>query len=89
VSEIEMFRTVDYASNAGYFVRKGTPVAIKERLNKAIGDALAGGAVAAQLEADGRRVPHAMSLAAAEAFYRDEVAKYRRIVAETGFKPLD
>lgn len=87
-SDIEAFKTVDYASNAGYFVRKGTPVALKTQLNRALGEAF-DGAVATQLEADGRLVHRRMSLADAEAFYKTEIAKYERIIAETGFQPLD
>lgn len=88
VSDVEAFRTVDYASNAGYFVKKGTPVAIKSQLNRALGEAF-DGAVATSLEADGRLVHRRMSLADSEAFYKAEIAKYERIIAETGFKPLD
>ncbi|MGE0798065.1 MAG: Bug family tripartite tricarboxylate transporter substrate binding protein [Lautropia sp.] len=89
VSELAVFKDVDYASNAGYFVRRGTPAAIKQRLNRALDQAVAGGTLAEALEADGRLVYRNRSIADAEAFYRAEVAKYRRIVAETGFQPLD
>jgi tripartite-type tricarboxylate transporter receptor subunit TctC len=85
---VDVFKTVDYASTAGYFVRKGTPAAIKAQLNRALGEAF-DGQVATSLEADGRLVHRRMSLADAEAFYRNEIAKYERIIAETGFKPLD
>lgn len=50
------FRDVDYASNAAYYVRKGTPAAIRQKLNQALGEALTVGDVAPKLEADGRLV---------------------------------
>jgi tripartite-type tricarboxylate transporter receptor subunit TctC len=89
ISDLDMFKTVDYASNAGYFVRKGTPSAIKLQLNRAIGGAMSTPAVYNALEADGRLVHRRMSLEDAEAYYRSEVAKYERVITQTGFQPLD
>lgn len=89
VSDLDMFKTVDYASNAGYFVRKGTPIAIKLQLNKAIGGAMSTPAVYNALEADGRLVHRRMSLEDAEANYKAEIAKYERVIVQTGFQPLD
>ncbi|MBN9426312.1 MAG: tripartite tricarboxylate transporter substrate binding protein [Burkholderiales bacterium] len=89
ISEASVFKGVDYASNAAYYVRKGTPADIKQRLNRAIDEALSTKAVIDALEADGRIVLRNKSLADSEAFYRDEIAKYDRIVAETGFQPID
>ncbi len=86
VSEVGAFKTVDYASNAGYFVHKDTPAATKAALNRAIGSALASPDVIKALEADGRLVHRGLSLEQAAAMYRDELAKYQRIVKEIDFK---
>ncbi len=84
LSELSVFKDLDYASNAGYFVRRGTPVAVRERLNAAIGSALASPAVVKALEDDGRRVVRPMALREAEDFYRSEVARYRQMVQRSG-----
>ena len=89
VSELPVFKEVDYASNAAYYVRKGTPPAIRQLLNTAIGNAVASPAVVKALEGDGRRVPPRMSIADAERFFEAEIAKYQRVVQLTGFSPLD
>ena len=89
VSDLPMFKDVDYASNAAYYVRKGTPPAIRQLLNTAIGNAVASPGVIKSLEGDGRRVPPRMSIAEAERFFETEVAKYSSVVNITGFQPMD
>lgn len=89
VSELPVFRDVDYASNAAYYVKKGTPPAIRQLLNTAIGNVVASPAIIRALEGDGRRVPARMSIADAERFFESEIAKYQRVVQLTGFSPLD
>jgi len=89
VSDMPVFKDVDFASNAAYYVKKGTPEAIRQRLNTAIGNALSSPAVIKALEGDGRRVPPRMSIAEAEGFFQQELAKYRSVVSLTGFQPMD
>jgi len=89
VSDLPGFSSVDYASNAAYYVRKGTPAAIRAYLNDALGNALATAEVKGTLEADGRRVARKMTIEQAEAFYREEVRKYEEVIRLTGFQPLD
>lgn len=89
VSDLPVFKDVDYASNAAYYVRKGTPPAVRQLLNTAIGAVVASPAVVKALEADGRRVPPRMSIADAERFYQGEIARYRNVVQLTGFQPVD
>jgi tripartite-type tricarboxylate transporter receptor subunit TctC len=89
VSDLPGFSSVDYASNAAYYVRKGTPAAIRANLNDALGNALATAEVKGTLEADGRRVARKMTIEQAEAFYREEVRKYEEVIRLTGFQPLD
>jgi tripartite-type tricarboxylate transporter receptor subunit TctC len=76
----------DYASNAGYFVRKGTSEDIRRKLNAAIGAALQRPEVISKLQADGRKVAPAMTMEEAEKAYADEVAKYRELIRVTGYK---
>lgn len=75
----------EYASYAGYYVKKGTPAPIKEALNKAIGNALQDKTVIVKLEADGRNVMPRMSLDQAAAAYAIEVAKYKEMIRVTGY----
>lgn len=89
VSESPVFKSIDFSTNSAYFVRKGTPLAIKARLNKALADALSTASVIQTLEGDGRRLQRGLSLAESEAFYASEIAKYENIIAQTGFKALD
>lgn len=89
VSDMPVFKDVDFASNAAYYVKKGTPPAIRQLLNTAIGNAVASPAVIKALEGDGRRVPPRMSIADAESFFQKELAKYRTVVSLTGFQPMD
>jgi tripartite-type tricarboxylate transporter receptor subunit TctC len=89
ISDAEVFKTIDFSTNSAYFVRKGTPVAIKMQLNKAIGNALSTPPVVQTLEGDGRRLQKGLSLAESEAFYASEIAKYEKIIAQIGFQALD
>lgn len=79
VSDVVVFKDLDYTSNAGYYVRRGTPQAVRERLNLAIGNAISSAAVVKSLEDDGRRVSSRVSISQAEDLYRAEVAKYRKM----------
>lgn len=89
ISDVEIFKTIDFSTNSAYFVRTGTPLAIKIQLNKAIGNALSTPPVIQTLEGDGRRLQRGLSLAESEAFYASEIAKYERIITQIGFQALD
>lgn len=87
ISETAPLQDFDYASYAGYFVKKGTPPAIRQQLNTAINQALRDPDVIARLEADGRSVPGALTLDQAQDAYAQEVRKYVDIIKDTGFQP--
>lgn len=89
ISDMPVFKDMDFTSNAAYYVKKGTPPAIRQLLNVAIGNAVTSPTVIKSLEGDGRRVPPRMSLAEAESFFQKELAKYRTMVSLTGFQPID
>lgn len=89
LAERSVFKDMDYASNAAYYVKKGTPLAVRQALNAAIGNIVESPAVIQGLEGDGRRVWQRMSLSEAEDFYAKEIEKYRGMVRLTGFKPAD
>jgi len=89
VSDVDVFKTIDFSTNSAYFVKKGTPAAIKNQLNRAFRGAIASQPVLAALEGDGRRLQKPQSLLEAEAFYASEIAKYQRIIKAIDFKPLD
>jgi tripartite-type tricarboxylate transporter receptor subunit TctC len=89
ISDADVFKTIDFSTNSAYFVKKGTPLAIKTALNKAIGNALATQPVVQVLEGDGRRLQRGLSLMESEAFYAGEIAKYERILSQIGFQTLD
>lgn len=71
----------DFAFNTwtGYFVRKDTPEAIVQQLNRALAAAMGDPASKAQLEKIGGAVPPMMSLEAAAKFYAGETARFRAI----------
>jgi tripartite-type tricarboxylate transporter receptor subunit TctC len=85
ISDTPALANFEYASYAGYYVKKGTPAAVKEALNKAIGHALEDKAVIAKLEADGRNVSARMSLEDAASAYAREIAKYKEMIRVTGY----
>lgn len=85
ITDTPALANFEYASYAGYYVKKGTPVAIKEALNKAIGHAIEDQTVIAKLEADGRNVSRRMSLEEAAAAYAVEIAKYKEMIRVTGY----
>lgn len=89
ISEFEGYAGLDLSANAAYFVKKGTPEAVRKQLNEAVGNAVRSEAVTKALEADAREVPPKMTLEEADAFYKAEVQKYRSIVEQAGFQPLD
>jgi len=75
----------EYASYTAYFVKRGTPEPIKAALNQATGRALQNQVVIDRLEADGRDVLPAMSLADAAAAYEREISKYKEVLRVTGY----
>jgi len=89
ITEIPALALFEYASYAGYFVKKGTPTAIKQTLNKAIGQALQDKTVIAKLEADGRNVSPPMTLDQAQAAYANEIDKYKEMIRVTGYVQAD
>lgn len=89
LSEFPMFKDMDYASHSAYYVKKDTPLAIRQTLNDAIGNVVKSPAVIKAFEADGRNVSKRVSVSEAENFYRTEVDKYRSMIKLTGFKPAN
>jgi len=89
LSDLPVFGNMDYASNAAYYVKKGTPMAVRQSLNAAIAKVVQRPTVIQALEGDGRRVPAQTSVAEAEHFYAREIAAYDEMVKVTGFKPVD
>lgn len=89
ITQVPALRDFEYASLAGYFVRRGTPQDVKQRLNQAIGQALQDPQVIAKLEADGRNVSRPMGLEEASAAYAKEIAKYREMIRVTGYVQAD
>ena len=85
ISEVPALSRFDFASYAGYFVKKGTPPDIKEKLNKAIGATLLDQNIVSRLEAEGRMMLKPMSLDQAATAYADEVARYRELIRVTGY----
>jgi tripartite-type tricarboxylate transporter receptor subunit TctC len=75
----------DFAVNSwfGVALRAGTPAAIVQRLNAEVTDALAQPVVQERLRGAGLQVAPSTA-AAMTALLRDEIEKYRRIVALTG-----
>lgn len=89
LSENPAFSGFNHSGNAAYYVKKGTPREIREKLSDAIAGALSTPEVINALEADGRRVPSRMTLEEAEAFYVQEIQRYQDLVKQVGFEPLD
>jgi tripartite-type tricarboxylate transporter receptor subunit TctC len=89
ITEVPGLGDFEYASLAGYFVKRGTPQEVKLRLNRAIGQALQDPQVIAKLEADGRDVARPASLDDAAAAYAREIAKYREMIRVTGYVQAD
>lgn len=85
ITDTPKLENFEYASNSGYFVKKGTPEDIKLKLNKAIGTVLLNPDVIKTLEADGRNVAKPMSLEEAKSFYANEIAKYKEMIRVTGY----
>ena len=85
ITETPKLENFEYMSNAAYFVKKGTPLEIKQKLNKAISTALQNPDVIQKLEADGRNVAKAMSLEEAHDFFSREVDKYKEMIRVTGY----
>lgn len=70
-----------------YFVKKGTPDEVVQRLNKALGVVLADPAVRSQLEAQGLVVASPMTVSEAAKAYESEVARYRQIAHSIKLEP--
>lgn len=88
ISESQFLNHMDYSISGGYFVKKGTPTEIKDKLNKAVAYALQQPKVREQLESEGRIVFNPMSPADSEALWEIEIQKHRDLVKEIDFQPL-
>lgn len=86
ISQFPEFKDINFRTGSTLYVSKGTPVEIKEKLNRAIASAMAEPTLVERLEAEGRQVAKPMSLQNSTKYYEDEVAQYEKIVALTGFK---
>jgi len=71
-----------YSIWSGYFVRADTSPEIVRRLNEALAIALRDPPVRARLEAQGADPMPAMTPAAAQAFYTDQIARYEALARE-------
>lgn len=79
-------KDLDFSIWTAYMVRKGTPRAVVERLNAAIGASLKDPHARAQLELQAKTIFEPMSLEASEKFYAAEIARYRALVKDIGFE---
>lgn len=86
ISEFPEFKNIDFRTGSTLVVKKGTPLEIKERLNKAIAATMANEELVAKLEAEGRQASPPMSLKEAEDAYKNEVSQYEMVIGLTGFK---
>lgn len=88
ISESTIIGDYDYSIPGGYFVKEGTPVEIKEKLNEAVAYALEQPEVRKQLESEGRIVQSKMSVEESQTLWDAEIEKLRDLVEEIGFEPI-
>lgn len=86
-SESKLVKDFNFNIWTGFMLKKGTPVEVMERLQKAIHDALAQPKVIESLSAHGASVAKPMTLEEAARFYAAETASYRRLVKAVGITP--
>ncbi|MBB3181272.1 tripartite tricarboxylate transporter substrate binding protein [Variovorax sp. Sphag1AA] len=87
VNDGALVKDFSYQFWHGYFVRKDTPEAIVERLNKALGTVLQDPKVRAQLEEQGLTVAAPGTTAEAARAYEAEIARYRDIAKVVKLQP--
>lgn len=88
ISESAILGDYDYSIPGGYFVKAGTPLEIKEKLNEAVAYALEQPAVRKQLESEGRIVQNRMTVEESQALWDAEIEKLRELVDDIGFEPI-
>lgn len=86
ISEYPEFKDIDFRTGSTFVVKKGTPLEIKERLNKAIATAISDEQLIAKLEAEGRQASAPMPLKEAAEYYDNEVKQFEKVIELTGFK---
>lgn len=86
ISQYPEFKDIDFRTGSTFVVKKGTPLEIKDRLNKAIATAISNPELVAKLEAEGRQASEPMPLKEAADYYDNEIRQYEKVIGLTGFK---
>ena len=87
VDEGAVLKGFHYTIGTGYYVKKDTPEAIVQTLNKALTEVLTDTELRTSLQAQGGEVAAAMNLDAAAKAYSTEVAQYRAIAKAVNLQP--
>lgn len=87
VNEGELLKGFNFSIWTGYFVRKDTPEAIVQKLNRALNAALQEPDVRGRLEEQNLKVAPPTTPAAANEAYEAETARYRAIAEAIGLRP--
>lgn len=87
VNEGKLLKGFNFSIWTGYFVRKGTPEVVVQRLSKALAGVLSDAGVRSQLEAQNMLVAQPISEAEAERTYLAETARLRAIAKAINLQP--
>lgn len=87
LTEGKLIKDFNFSIWTGYMLRKGTPVDVIQRLQKALHDTLTQSKVIELLTAQSAIVAKPMSLEESARFYAAETANYRRLVKAVGITP--
>ena len=88
INESKQLGHLDYSISGGYFVKAGTPIEIKQKLNEAVAYALQQPQVRNQLESEGRLVFNPMSIEDSQAFWNNVIEQQRTLVEDINFEPI-
>ena len=87
VNEGKLLKGFNFSIWTGYFVRKGTPEEVVQRLAKSLTGVLSDAGVRSQLEAQNTLVAQPVSEAEADKTYQAETARFRAIAKAINLQP--
>lgn len=88
ISDSKIVPDFEYTIAGGYYVRKDAPAVAMQTLRVAIGHALADPELRERQENEGKNVLHAMSEQESDAYFAQQVARYREMVRALNLQPM-
>ena len=86
VNEGKLLKNFVYSIWTGYMVKKGTPLAIKEKIKDAVQKSMQDQDVVSKIAGQNQLLAKPMTLKESQIFYTEEIAQYRKLAKSIGLE---